>query len=920
MLEQRTIFNKKLLKNLLDKYNLSNIENLNNKKKIINDWVYSIEQLYVNNINEKSLQGRFIRDFFCDILGYTECIGNDEWSLIQEEKTKIDSKKPDAVLGFYDNKKKDTRVVVELKDANTDLDSKQNRKGMNLSPIEQAFMYAPKYGSKCKWIIVSNFIEIRLYHSSNQLEYEKFYIKDLSNEDNLKKLYYLLNSEHLINNNSNSIVDDLYLKNKINEKNISSQFYSKYKQSRLQLFKSLKNNNPGVEEGILLEKTQKLMDRFIFICFCEDMALLKPNTFNELITLADKSYEIGNEIIWNQLKGLFQSIDKGNPKFNINKFNGGLFAKDDILDSLNIFDNDFKGLEELASYDFETELNVNILGHIFEQSISDLEEIKNEISNKSINKSNSKRKKDGIYYTPESITNYMVKHSIGEWLEKQKNKVGIYNLPELPDKNPNMTPQEKRNRTMILKKHTQVWTEYGEILSNIKILDPSCGSGAFLNAAFDFLYKELQIVNDKISVSRNGQYTMFDMNKKILKNNLFGVDINKESVEITKLSLWLKTANKNDTLASLDDNIKCGNSLRYDLFNWQEEFSDILKNGGFDIIIGNPPYGAKISVEDKKYFKEFYKSTKPSAQGSMDTFTLFIELALNLCKVGGIIDFIVPMSVTSSESMVSIHNMIFEQCSRVDVSSYSNRPTKIFEQADQRVSIIKMEKDEKKLQVLNTTTVNKRYSDVSIHEMLMNLQFIESSEFIKRGRLPKIGSKIESSILKKIFNADIKLSDLYDQNGKPIYYRTSGGRYYNIITNFETNSSKEKALMINEKYSDLVGAVLSSNLYFWFYHIYSNNLDLKKYELDIFTIPVKNLSETKLEKINNLYRQYIVDLKKNARKVLDSDGNLTYKEFYARKSKDIIDKIDYELKDIYKFSDEEINFLINFDSQFRMEK
>ena len=131
-------------------------------------------------------------------------------------------------------------------------------------------------------------------------------------------------------------------------------------------------------------------------------------------------------------------------------------------------------------------------------------------------------------------------------------------------------------------------------LTSIKVLGPACGSGAFLNQAFDFLYAEGQRVNKEIAKFKGMQFSLFGLDKDILKNNIFGVDLNAESVEITKLSLWLKTAKKTDPLTSLDDNIKCGNSLIDDkeiagekAFKWEVEFKEIMKNGGFDVVIGN---------------------------------------------------------------------------------------------------------------------------------------------------------------------------------------------------------------------------------------------------------------------------------------------------------------------------------------------
>jgi hypothetical protein len=173
--------------------------------------------------------------------------------------------------------------------------------------------------------------------------------------------------------------------------------------------------------------------------------------------------------------------------------------------------------------------------------------------------------------------------------------------------------------------------------------------------------------------------------------------------------------------------------------------------------------------------------------------------------------------------------------------------------------------------------------------------------------------------LRKLFSSKCFLINLLDEKeGLPVYYRTSGGRYYNIITNHSTNSSKENFILINKKYRDVVAAILSSNLYFWFYHIYSNNLDLKTYELEIFPIPVENLSEEKIIEIEELYKRYIADLLKNSKiKKVNYEYITEYREYYARYSKHIIDKIDLTLRDVYGLTIDEIKFIINYDYEFR---
>jgi len=171
------------------------------------------------------------------------------------------------------------------------------------------------------------------------------------------------------------------------------------------------------------------------------------------------------------------------------------------------------------------------------------------------------------------------------------------------------------------KKLYQKLNDYKDWLLSLKIVDPACGSGAFLNQALNFLIEEHKNIDDIIAELTNTALRLFDTDKAILENNLYGVDINEESVEIAKLSLWLRTAQKGRKLSSLNDNIKCGNSLIDDpeiagekAFDWNVEFEEIMQNGGFDVVIGNPPYlNMTLNNTDNnwlEYYINNYESVK----------------------------------------------------------------------------------------------------------------------------------------------------------------------------------------------------------------------------------------------------------------------------------------------------------------------
>ncbi|KAJ3059625.1 hypothetical protein HK102_009900, partial [Quaeritorhiza haematococci] len=260
----------------------------------------------------------------------------------------------------------------------------------------------------------------------------------------------------------------------------------------------------------------------------------------------------------------------------------------------------------------------------------------------------SRRKKEGAFYTPAFITRYIVGQALGrvladrfEALRKDQaakakgtarralDDPNVYDLAALNE------PQRKA-----LEDFWDLWQ--GE-LANVRILDPSCGSGAFLIEAFEQLYQAYQRSNDRLEELR-GERTLFDLDRQILQNNLYGVDLNEEAVQIGRLSLWIKTARRGKVLTSLDHSLRVGNSVVDDpavhprAFNWAEAFPEVFEKGGFDVVVGNPPY---IRQEWITPFKPYLQKAYASYHGVADLYVYFYELGLRVLKPGGRLSFIV---------------------------------------------------------------------------------------------------------------------------------------------------------------------------------------------------------------------------------------------------------------------------------------
>ncbi|MBR6129963.1 MAG: N-6 DNA methylase, partial [Bacteroidaceae bacterium] len=233
-----------------------------------------------------------------------------------------------------------------------------------------------------------------------------------------------------------------------------------------------------------------------------------------------------------------------------------------------------------------------------------------------------------------------VENTIGRLCAEKKQELGIDEAEFFADKNRQL--QTRRHMDSQL-------TQYREWLLGITILDPACGSGAFLNAAFKFLKSEHEKVFEMMKRITGYELPLDQIDNEILEHNLYGVDINEESVEIAQLALWLRTAKPRRKLNTLSENIKCGNSLISDpaiagdkAFDWQKEFPQVFEKGGFDVVIGNPPYGAKVSSEEIKVFINSFSDWGIS-KNLTDTYFVFYAKSLNdLVKPGGLLGFIAP--------------------------------------------------------------------------------------------------------------------------------------------------------------------------------------------------------------------------------------------------------------------------------------
>ena len=621
-------------------------------KKFTNYFQHPEIQENIRSSKEEQFQATFLNELFVKILGYT-MNPNPSYNLTTEYKNEKNARKADgAILNG------ETAIgVIELKGTNT-----KHLEGIR----QQAFDYKANQKG-CVYVITSNFEKLRFY-INDATEFLEFDLFELSPYD-FSLLWLCLQKENVINGLPLKIKEDsLFV-----EEAITKEFYKDYSIFKRELYRDLVRKNAKTLKGFrssevhsnseneslqndviqleknvklnLFKKSQKLIDRFLFIFFAEDRGLLPPNSIHKILADWNKLKQLDAHVpLYDRFKKYFNYLDTGRKGSETNAeifaYNGGLFEPDVILDTIEIDDELlYKHTAQLAKYDFESQVDVNILGHIFENSLNEIESVNAEIEGGDFDKQKSKRKKDGVFYTPKYITKYIVENTVGKLCEKKKAELGF--------REEEYYKGRKRRQKETLEALVKILDDYRAWLLKLTICDPACGSGAFLNQALDFLIKEHRYIDEMRAKLLGGGLVFSDIENTILENNIYGVDINEESVEIAKLSLWLRTAQPRRKLNDLSSTVKCGNSLIDDkkvagdkAFKWELEFPDVFANGGFDVVIGNPPY---VNMERLKEISQFLdKQGYITFNKRGDLYCVFVEKGFQLLKENAIISFIMP--------------------------------------------------------------------------------------------------------------------------------------------------------------------------------------------------------------------------------------------------------------------------------------
>jgi hypothetical protein len=579
-------------------------------------------------MKETSARPLFIEEVLQKFLGYKKFSPDGPHTLAHEEQAGTGS--VDVALGHFalPDGKDNVIAPFELKGpTTTDLDAIMPGRG--LSPVQQAWNYAIDLPG-CRWVLVSNCVELRLYGFGRGREaFEQFDLRKLDDRYEQERLWLLLSSGRLLDGATEALLretDSAY-------KTITNELYGQYNELRSSLVQFLTDapDGPKLTLAAAIEPAQKILDRILFIAFAQRTGLLPE----QLLERAAKfKNQFRPEPIWKNFLGLFEGVNEGSTSLNIWPYNGGLFAHDPAVDGLVLPDDLTERLAALGEWDYRDDVPVTLLGHLFEQSVTDLERLRAESRGEEPPKI-SKRKREGVVYTPDIVTRFLVERTIKRTLSERFAAILDKHGKEFPSNgDPIFSEKERETETV-------VWREYTETLRTLRIVDPACGSGAFLVAAFDLLAREYRGAIEHLAVL--GATVDFDPFDEILTNNLYGVDLNAESVEITRLALWLKSARSRHRLQNLESTIKVGNSLIDDPkftghpFDWRAAFPQVFAQDGFDIVIGNPPY---VRMELIKPVKPYLEKHYVVADDRTDLYAYFFELGVGVLKPGGRLGFI----------------------------------------------------------------------------------------------------------------------------------------------------------------------------------------------------------------------------------------------------------------------------------------
>jgi hypothetical protein len=647
----RPLFSSKALAQYLDDHRDAVIADEEGKRGLLKTWVNAVSG---SGAGEGNIEQEFNSRVLIGVLGYVP-VPNPEASLAPKPPSSLTRDgTPDVALGYFPNLQDGNFVaVVELKKPGTKLDDPQPGYPKKFTPVEQAFDYARRILG-VRWVVVSDMRLVRLYSVDSPAEYESFDLQAAAADNReFRRLYYLLGYHFLCKGLTESAVSRLLEKSATQDLEIQDGFYSAYYEIRGELLRAMTEQaralSPEPSKDELLEATQRLLDRMLFLFYCEDHPdqLIPRGTVRSVTEGARRMPGSSPDRVYAALKALFREVDAGSPPssgIQVNGYNGELFKIDPILDHIDLpdtlHDREFQvpgpegvqrkihGVWGLHAFDFWREVNEHLLGRIFEQSLSDLVQLRTSVPVQLADKL-AERKRHGIYYTTELLSDFLATSALHAILEES-------------------VPDEAKSELESLDWIERRLTALGEI----HVIDIACGSGAFLVSAYREMLREYQrlVAANKLlrPTGSKGEQLSLDQvaaeltQASLLRRSLFGADLLPQAVELAKLALWLRSAKRGEKITSLDTNIVAADSL-----NVQTLLALLDRSpASFDLVVGNPPWGGEL---DSTAYDSACDFLGIEHEPRWDSWELFVAIGLRLLREGGRLALVLPDTLLSPE-------------------------------------------------------------------------------------------------------------------------------------------------------------------------------------------------------------------------------------------------------------------------------
>lgn len=676
---------------------------------------------------ETSVNAQFLLEIFGQGLGYATVTDSPEKYHLEREFTIPGVGTADAALGCFSAATSPlVHAVVELKAANTDLDRDRFN---GRTPVQQCWDYLNALPG-CPWGIVSNFVSIRLYHrDKTPLRFEPFTLQELRDPTRFQAFFAIFERHGLIPSKlaAEPLAIRLLRETDQRQREIGDELYDRYSANRLALIDHLHTRRKKpVDEAIRI--AQKLIDRIIFVAFCEDRDLLPSRTIETVYKQTPPLSHVTNPR-WQNFLDLFTAVDRGHPRLGLRAgYNGGLFRRDPEVDDLQLEDEWTDFFHEVGGYDFRDEVNVDVLGHLFERSVTELEKLRHyglfETTGGTVAAAgkmpkSAQRKRLGVYYTPPAFTGFLVQHTLGHVIRER-----LAALTAAHHLEPDGTARDAAVADVPAYVRDAL-----SALREIKVCDPACGSGAFLIQAYDVLEERYAATIDLLAAmdAQAAADLAVQVPDWIMADNLYGVDLSVEAVEITQLALWLRSARRGRTLADLSGNIVCGNSLVTDptvdprAMRWPETFRAVFERdaAGFDVVVGNPPW-ERLKLQEREFFSlsapkiaeavnaatrrklisrlasrnpelfSRYENAKSDAErvlghvrtsgefpltakGDVNTYMLFAELARRIVSPRGRVGLLLPSGIATDHTTRGFFNELMGGGALISLHDFENK-------------------------------------------------------------------------------------------------------------------------------------------------------------------------------------------------------------------------------------------------------